>query len=155
VLGASTCARVWRPNPKTASGSLSFPCLAECGGFSRARAFHDDHASAKLSHRRFESNTKAKKKAQLCRAFFLAGEVGCASLARIALIGASSCTLNPVRTSATPHGSHPSLEANAKTGLKPGSHIGWRGRIRTYDLLSQNQAPYHLATRHYVNQGQL
>gem|GEM_PF-5679434 len=24
--------------------------------------------------------------------------------------------------------------------------FGWGGRIRTYDLLSQNQAPYHLAT---------
>ncbi len=27
-----------------------------------------------------------------------------------------------------------------------GAAIGWGGRIRTHDLLSQNQAPYHLAT---------
>jgi hypothetical protein len=27
---------------------------------------------------------------------------------------------------------------------------GWGGRIRTYDLLSQNQAPYRLATPHQV-----
>ncbi len=28
---------------------------------------------------------------------------------------------------------------------------GWDGRIRTYDLLLQRQAPYHLATSHYLN----
>lgn len=27
---------------------------------------------------------------------------------------------------------------------------GWRGRGRTYGLLLQRQAPYHLATRHYL-----
>jgi hypothetical protein len=26
--------------------------------------------------------------------------------------------------------------------------LGWRGRIRTYDPLIQNQMPYRLATRH-------
>jgi hypothetical protein len=32
----------------------------------------------------------------------------------------------------------------------PNAHIlrvGWRGRIRTFDLLIQSQAPYRLATR--------
>ena len=26
--------------------------------------------------------------------------------------------------------------------------LGWDGRIRTYDLLVQSEAPYHLATSH-------
>ena len=30
-----------------------------------------------------------------------------------------------------------------------GSRDGWRGRIRTFDLLIQNQAPYRLATRQW------
>jgi hypothetical protein len=27
--------------------------------------------------------------------------------------------------------------------------VGWRGRIRTFDLLIQSQAPYRLATRQW------
>src|SRR6478672_6550139 len=35
-------------------------------------------------------------------------------------------------------------------GAHRASGFGWRGRIRTFDLLIQSQAPYRLATRQWT-----
>jgi hypothetical protein len=65
--------------------------------------------------------------------------VGFALLARYSLIGASSCTLIPVRTSASPYGSHPparSITFHSRLQRKIKSN-GAGCRIRTYEGISQ------------------
>ena len=64
--------------------------------------------------------------------------------------------LGPVRRgSATAEGTvRVRVESERPRGLTPGAslhvqEVGWRGRIRTFDLLIQSQAPYRLATRQW------
>ncbi len=51
---------------------------------------------------------------------------------------------------------YPCLEAvlyvhsQAKKIITFGALLGWDGRIRTYDLLVQSEAPYRLATSHWL-----
>ena len=47
--------------------------------------------------------------------------------------------------------SNPSYQTNKKYPRQAQVFfIGWGGRIRTFDLLLQRQAPYRLATPHYI-----
>jgi hypothetical protein len=48
-----------------------------------------------------------------------------------------------------PHPLKPPDVVLRQSSNSTGCGVGWRGRIRTFDLLIQSQAPYRLATRQW------